>query len=121
MRAPRAVTFPATSLKSFYKCLLLLYIASQFPGLSPGTACAQETPREKRSALGARALRILNLAMRHDDPSVRVLAAERWGLIGNKAAASLLRRALKDANGYVRIAAAGSLFQLRDDAVLAGR
>ncbi|MBI3297521.1 MAG: HEAT repeat domain-containing protein [Elusimicrobia bacterium] len=69
---------------------------------------------QARAALGAKALGLLHRAMVHEDSEARVMAAEQWGPVGNPAARSLLRRALKDASPYVRIAAAGSLLELGD-------
>lgn len=67
-----------------------------------------------REELGARALSILHRAMVSDESEVRALAAEQWGPIGNPAAVPVLKRALKDGNAYVRIAAAASLHELGD-------
>jgi HEAT repeat protein len=52
--------------------------------------------------------------MRDDNSEVRVLASEQWGPIGNPAALGMLREALTDRDPYVRIAAAGSLYSLKD-------
>ncbi|MFH1724145.1 MAG: HEAT repeat domain-containing protein [Elusimicrobiota bacterium] len=70
--------------------------------------------KDPKAALGAKALEILYSAMLNDDSDIRVLAAEQWGPIGNRASARVLKRALKDRNANVRIAAAGSLYQLGD-------
>ena len=69
---------------------------------------------DARSALGAKALGLLHQATVHEDPDIRVLALEQWGELGNRAVIPLLQKALKDGNRYVRIAAAGSLYQLGD-------
>jgi HEAT repeat protein len=69
---------------------------------------------DENRASGARALRLLQQAMQDESSDVRALAAERWGPLKNPAAKALLRKALKDDSLYVRIAAAGSLYELGD-------
>lgn len=63
---------------------------------------------------GKRALAVLTEAMKNKSSDVRVIATEQWGPIGNPAALGLLRKAIEDKDPYVRIAAAGSLYQLKD-------
>jgi len=64
--------------------------------------------------LGAKALGLLYSAMLDENSEVRQSAAEQWGPIGNPAAKSVLRKALKDSSRYVRIAAGVSLVELGD-------
>ena len=86
---------------------------------SLGRASSREDAQARRDAAGSKALAILYSALNHEDPDTRVLSAEQWGLIGNRAAVPVLRRALSDPNPYVRIAAAGSLYQLGDSSGVA--
>ena len=74
----------------------------------------KEGPPDPRREAGAKALKILGAAGKHDDADIRVLAAEQWGQIGNSAAVPLLKEALGDVNPYVRIAAGRSLYALGD-------
>jgi HEAT repeat protein len=77
-------------------------------------AAATQGPADSRREAGAKALKILSAAGKHDNADIRALAAEQWGLIGSPAAAPLLKEALEDVNPYVRIAAGRSLFALGD-------
>ncbi len=64
--------------------------------------------------LGKKALGVLMSRLHDARASVRAAAARSWGDIGNPAALPILRKALKDPDLYVRIAAAYSLNALGD-------
>jgi len=95
-----------TSLKYLRNCLALLLWGIAAP------ACHSAPAQQKD--VGKRALAVLTEAMNNKNSDVRVIATEQWGPIGNPAALGLLRNAIKDKDPYVRIAAAGSLYQLKD-------
>ncbi|MFH2204659.1 MAG: HEAT repeat domain-containing protein [Elusimicrobiota bacterium] len=57
--------------------------------------------------------------MNDKDSDVRLLAVKQWGPLRNKAAVSMLQKAMRDTSDYVRIAAAESLYQLEDSSGLA--
>lgn len=75
-------------------------------------------PQQSRGELGKKALETVAAHLKHKDSDVRARAAEVLGEAGNRAAAGVLEKMLRDRDKYVRIAAAGALWKLGSNAGL---
>lgn len=109
-------------------CAFLLVLCGGISSIAgakdePGPAAAdgakvQAGPAQTPAALGKNALHAVAVYLKSEDPEVRARAVEVLGLAGNAAARPVLEKMLQDPDKYVRIAAAGAVWELGSSAGL---
>lgn len=85
---------------------------------SAAEAAPAEPRQPSRAELGKKALEIVSVNLKSKDSEVRVRAAEVLGLAGNPSVRPALEKMMQDPDKYVRIAAAGAVWELGSPAGL---